>query len=305
MVGGFLLATRLALPTYRLPPTAIYHLPMQTFLAYFRVFLTFARNSLVRDMTFRANFLIDTVSSLGWMAMNLGFYVLVFEYTPSIGLHSGWGKYPFFVFLATGLLINSLVQALFMTNADEFSELIRTGNLDFALLKPIDTQFLISLQRVDWSSLSNFLFGGGLLAFALLKLDYHPGLVQVMLYPLYVLCGVAILYSLMIVLAATSVWLGRNQTLYDFWFYITNFSRYPMEIYSGRFGTPLRQVFTFLIPVLVVVNVPARLLVRPLDPRSPGDWLLPAFAILATIASLAACRWAFQRALASYRSASS
>ena len=57
-----------------------------------------------------------------------------------------------------------------------------------------------------------------------------------MLYPLYILCGVAILYSLMIALAATSVWLGRNQTLYDFWFYITNFSRYPMEIYDGPIG---------------------------------------------------------------------
>ena len=50
------------------------------------------------------------------------------------------------------------------------------------------------------------------------------------------LCGVAIYYSLMIALAATSVWLGRNQTLFDFWFYITNFSRYPMEIYRGRVG---------------------------------------------------------------------
>ena len=29
---------------------------------YLRVFLTFARNSLVRDMTFRANFLIECVS---------------------------------------------------------------------------------------------------------------------------------------------------------------------------------------------------------------------------------------------------
>ena len=75
----------------------------------------------------------------------------------------------------------------------------------------------------------------------------------------------AIYYSLMIALAATSVWLGRNQTLFDFWFYITNFSRYPMEIYHGPWGTPLRRVFTFCIPVLVVVNVPARILVRPLE----------------------------------------
>ena len=72
----------------------------------------------------------------------------------------GWSKYQFFVFLATTLFINSLVQAFFMPNAEEFSELIRTGDLDFALLKPIDTQFLISLQKVDWSALANFCLAG-------------------------------------------------------------------------------------------------------------------------------------------------
>ena len=88
-------------------------------------------------------------------------------------------------------------------------------------------------------------------------------------------CGVAIYYSLMIALAATSVWLGRNQTLFDFWFYLTNFSRYPMEIYHGPWGTPLRRLFTFCIPVLVAVNVPARILVRPVVPQSRGG-LVPA-----------------------------
>jgi ABC-2 type transport system permease protein len=272
---------------------------------YLRVFLTFARNSLVRDMTFRANFLIDLITSVCWVFINLGFYTLIFHYTPAIGVGTGWEKYQFFLFLATGLLINSLVQALFMTNADELSELVRNGMLDFALLKPIDTQFLISLTRIEWSSLGNFAVGLGLMGYSMYELHYLPGPVQIVLYPLYVACGVAIYYSLMIALASTSVWLGRNQTLFDFWFYITNFSRYPMEIYEGRWGTPLRRVFTFAIPVLLVVNVPARILVRPLDPQTPGDWLLPGFAILATVSSLAGSRWVFQRALGSYRSASS
>ena len=273
--------------------------------SYFRVFLTFARNSLVRDMTFRANFVIDTLASISWMAMNLGFYILVFQYTDSIGANTGWEQYPFFLFLATGLVVNSIVHALFMTNADEFSELIRTGSLDFALLKPIDTQFLVSLQRIEWSSLGNLVFGLVLLGYALAKVEYVPGLVQVVLYPIYVGCGVAILYALMIALAASSVWLGRNQTLYDFWFYITNFSRYPREIYQGRFGDPLRWFFTFIIPVLVVINVPAQLLVRSLDPHNPEDWLLPLFTLLAAAASLLASRWVFKRSLLSYRSASS
>jgi len=273
--------------------------------AYLRVFLTFARNSLVRDMTFRVNFLIDTISSMSWVFMNLGFYILVFEYTPMIGDQTGWGKHEFFLFLSTTLLINSLVQAFFMTNADEFGELIRTGNLDFALLKPMDTQFLVSLRRIEWSSLGNCLVGLALMGYSLWRLGHVPGLIEILLYPFYLACGVAILYSLMFTMAATSVWLGRNQTLFDFWFYITNFSRYPMEIYDGPFGRILRWFFTFIIPVLVVVNVPARLLVRPFNPQSQSDWLLPVFAIFATILSLTISRKVFNWALLSYRSASS
>ena len=96
--------------------------------------------------------------------------------------------------------------------SEEFSELIRTGGLDFALLKPIDTQFLISLQKVEWSSLSNFIFAAGLLAFSLFKLEHPITLVQVILYPLYIACGIAILYSLMIGLASTSIWLFANSS---------------------------------------------------------------------------------------------
>jgi len=271
--------------------------------SYLRVFATFARNSLVRDMTFRSNFLIEAVSSLSWMMMNLGFYVLIFQYTPMIGRGSGWGKFEFFAFIATTMMINSIVQAFFMPNAEEFSELIRTGGLDFALLKPIDTQFLVSLHRIHWSSLANFGFAILLLGYALARIDYRPPLPQVFLFGFYLLCGVAVLYSLMIGLAATSVWLGRNQSLYNFWFYITNFSRYPMEIYRGNLaGDVLRNFFTFIIPVLVVVNVPARLMVIPMKAEY---WYLTAFALPATAASLAASRWIFQRALLAYRSASS
>ena len=59
-------------------------------------------------------------------------------------------------------------------------------------------------------------------------------------------------------------------------------------------GRPLRSFFTFIIPVLVVVNVPARMLVRPLEAQ---NWPLAGFALLAAAASLAASRWVFQLAL--------
>jgi ABC-2 type transport system permease protein len=307
--------------------------------SYLRVFLTFARNSLVRDMMFPANFIIETISSFGWVMMNVAFYLLIFEYTDEIRSRipdeqhlrravaeryevpanavteqmiaafveeehaAGWDKHQFFVFIATSMLINSIVQMFFMSNADEFSELIRTGGLDFALLKPIDTQFLVSLRRIEFASLANFVVAGALMAYALPRVQsFPPTALQLLLYPVYVLAGIGILYSLMIVLAAASVWLGRNTSIYDFWFYITNFSRYPMEIYHGPFGDVLRRAFTFVLPILIVVNVPARMLAKPLRPEYA---YLALFAIAATVISLVASRWVFQRALASYRSASS
>ncbi|REJ68291.1 MAG: ABC transporter permease [Planctomycetota bacterium] len=277
--------------------------------SYRNVFFMFARNSLVRDMMFRGNFLIEAISAPSWTLMNQLFYNLIFIYTDSIGTNTGWGEYQFYVFFATTILVNSLVQAFFMRNFEEFSELIRTGNLDFALLKPIDTQFLISLHRVTWSAFANTLFGLGLLSYSVWQLsgqadsDWFLSPLTLLLYVGYVLCGVAILYSLMLVLSSTSIWLGRNQTLYNFWFYITNFSRYPMEIYGGSpVGTVLRLVFSFAIPILLAVNVPARWMAQPLK---AGNWLFALVAIVATVLSLLGSRWVFKRALLSYRSASS
>jgi ABC-2 type transport system permease protein len=262
-------------------------------------------------MTFRSNFVLDGISSLSWLLMNLGFYLIVFHHVKTIGVATGWGRNEFFVFLATTWVINSVIQAFLMPNAQEFSELIRTGGLDYVMLKPVDTQFLISFRKVEWPALSNFFLGLIILGFALYQLSqrespaWHWSWWLLGLYAFYVVCGIVLLYSLMICLAATSIWLGRNQSLYDFWFYITNFSRYPSDIYEGAWGLPLWYAFTFLVPVLVVINVPARILAQPLVPERPWEWGLAVFALIATIVSICGSRWVFLRALRSYSSASS
>ena len=155
-------------------------------------------------MMFPANFIIESISSIGWVAMNLAFYLLIFNYTNYMGTNAegggAWDKYQFFVFLATTLLVNSIVQMFFMPNAEEFSELIRTGELDFALLKPIDTQFLdlaaegrlVGGRRTwcsAWCCWATRCRG---------SMGSRRRCSRSLLYPLYVVLGVLILYSLMI-----------------------------------------------------------------------------------------------------------
>ncbi len=269
---------------------------------YLAILGTFARACLVRDMTFRANFILECLTSLGWMSMNLAFYLLVFTFTTEIGKGTGWTREPYFAFVATGLIINSIVQALFMPSAEELTEMVRTGGLDAVLVKPLDAQFLLSMHRVNFAAFANGIAGIALLAWAVSRFETPPPPVAWVTYPLVILCGVAILYAIVIMLAAATIHMGRNQSLYDFWFYLTNFNRYPAEIYAGPWGGPLRAVFTFVIPILLVVNIPAHVVTRPLVDSA---WWPVAGIVVAAAASLGISRLVFQWSLARYRSASS
>jgi ABC-2 type transport system permease protein len=266
---------------------------------YGRVLATFFRNSLVREMAFRGNFLIEVVTNAFWFGAQLVLFTLIFG---NVNEMNGWNRNQFFAFMATGMIINTLIEAFFMPNCANFSELIRTGNLDFALLKPIDTQFLISFEKLDLGALFHLFFPLALLGYALGELGWPVGWLNAVMYVGLVALGVAFFYSLMIVLAATSVWLGRNQGLYEFWFYITIFARYPRDIYAGSAaGNILRMLFSYVLPILLVITVPAEVVVgKVLDP----SWVT-AVSLAAALIGLYASRRIFYLALKSYRSASS
>lgn len=272
---------------------------------YARVYWTFFRNSLVREMSFRGNFLIETLTRAFWFAAQLVLFDVIFGKVASI---QDWSREEYYVFMATGMLINAAVEAFFMPNCANISELIRTGNLDFALLKPIDTQFLVSFEKVELAMLNQVLMALSLLGYAVWKLRTTGQLAEpitalhVASYVGLLAVGVAFFYSLMLALASASVWIGRNQGLYDFWFYVTVFARYPQSIYSGTpLGEVIRFAFSYVLPILLVVTVPARVLARKtLEP----NWLT-ALAVGSALLGLVASRMVFQWSLTKYRSASS
>src|SRR5262249_32019511 len=96
-----------------------------------------------------------------------------------------------------------------------------------------------------------------------------------------------------------TVWMVRNQSLMEMWWMFSSLARYPKEIYTGRWGDPLGFIFTYIVPILVVSNVPSNVMVRVLDPK------MVALTIVAAVVLLWLSRRFLQHALKSYRSASS
>ncbi len=266
---------------------------------YSRVFATFFRNAITREMTFRGNLLITIMTRTFYFVAQLTLFEIIYRQVAAI---DDWTREEYFAFMATGMLINSIVEAFFMPNCANFSELIRTGNLDFVLLKPIDSQFLVSFEKMELAMLNQTVLALSLVTYSLVKIGHPPHLMHAAMYVLFVVVGVTLLYSLMLLLASTSVWFGRNTGLYDFWFYVTIFARYPRGIYGGSPGGEALQFgLTYVVPILLVVTVPARiLLAKVLDP----SWLT-LVAIASAVVGLVASRAVFRWSLRSYRSASS
>lgn len=266
---------------------------------YSRVLAAFIRNAWTRESSFHGNFLTMLVTRVFWFGMQVLLFDVIYRQVTVI---NDWSREEYFAFIATGMLINAIVEAFFMPNLAQFSELIRTGNLDFALLKPIDTQFLVSIEKMDLGMLTQILLAGGLLAYALVERGTMPTAMSAALYLVLIAAAVCFFYSLMLSLAAVSVFFGRNQGLLDFWFYVTIFARQPSSIYSGSpTGEVIRFTFSYVLPILLVVTVPARVLLEKLLEPS---WL-SGLTIGSGILSLIVSRAVFQWSLGYYRSASS
>src|SRR5438445_335355 len=137
------------------------------------------------------------------------------------------------------------------------------------------------------------------LLLALWDMHWSFHALQAGLFVLLFVCGLAIAYSFLLLLMSTSVWLVRNQNLMELWWLFTSLMRYPREIFRGSWASPLGWFFTFIVPILIVVNVPAHLMVKAMDVRAAGLMLLAAVVLLFL------SRRFFRHALRRYRSASS
>ncbi len=261
---------------------------------YGRIYAMFLRNSLIRDMSFKVNFLLWIVVELLWFAAQLIFLEVLFSHVDRI---ADWSKWQVVALIGTHQLISQIFQALFYMNLSNLPELVRTGKLDTFLLLPVDSQFSVSVRQFGLDNVVTGLVGIGIITFACAKLGVRPDLLTVALYGLAILLGVAVHYAIMFSLATMSFWIVRAQGLIYGYYSLINLSRNPQDVYRGVFGF----VFTWIVPVILVANVPARILTRADDPRLPGLFSLAAAALLA----LALSRLIWKLALRRYSSASS
>ncbi len=232
---------------------------------YAAIYAALWRNSVAREMGFKSNFLMWIIVELLWFGLQLSFIGVIYLHTDHIAT---WSKWQVVLLVGASHFIQQIFQAVFLSNCVQFSDLVRTGRLDFMLLLPMNPRFLVSLRVVDLGGFVNAASALGVMIYAAAQLHLIPSAARVLGFFLLCLAGILIHYSLMFMLTSIAFWTVRAQGIVWGYYSFFNIARLPDAAFKGAF----KAFFTFAIPMLLVANVPAKLLLNEI--ASPKPMLL-------------------------------
>lgn len=261
-------------------------------LDYLRIWLACARYSVVRTMMFRFDFLMWALVEFFWMAVNLLLVAVIYNHTESI---AGWTKYEMLLLVGSSMLVQRFIMGFVWTNLFEMARNIRSGHFDFFLAQPGNPLFMVSTRKVDLDGLANAVVALGVIVYALGQLGIVPSPGQLALYTLMILCGVIINYGILLITVSLTFWLGAAQGIEGSYFTLMEFSRLPRQAFKGVANV----LFVWILPAVVVSNVPASTLLHGFHPAN-ALWL-----VAVTFFWLTFSVFVFNRGLRRYASASS
>jgi len=259
---------------------------------YAAIWLAQIRYTIVRELMFKANFILWIIVDLSWFGLHLSFIQFLYLQVNTV---AGWSKWGMILLVTTNMLVQQIFQMLLMTNLTKLPELIRTGKLDFFLAQPASAQFLVSTRFFELGSVVNTLVVGIVCAIAIAHLHLDLSGAGLLAFPVLVACGVLIHYALLLMLMSLAFWMTRAQGFMNAYYNVFQISRLPREAFHGV----TRFVFTWTVPLLLIANVPANTLLHGLNVYDIAG-MACATAILVALSTAV-----FQAGLRRYGSASS
>jgi len=266
--------------------------PAATALRWAQILVAQLRYSLVREMSFKASFLLWIIVEMVWFSAQLAFVDVVFGHVNSV---AGWSRDQVVLLAGTNFLIQQLFQAFFMINCMNLPDLVRTGKLDFSIAQPANTQLLVSTRLFDPGALVNAAIGLAVCIHAAGKLHLTPSPAELFLFTAWGVLGVIIHYAVLLSLVSLSFWIVRSQGVVFGYHNLMQLARIPRD----AFGGVTKIALTTVLPVLIVANVPCNTL---LGRESPTMLL---WAALVSLLALALSSLFFAAGLRRYSSASS
>src|SRR5574341_269965 len=126
---------------------------MKSYLGLYKTLLHLNAENLLAS---RANFTTNVISSVSWGLFSIFSIMLI---TGQANAIFGWRREEILLLTAIYSILIGVFHMLFSKNFERFSNLIYYGQLDGLLVKPVDSQFLVSFWLVNYTSIFRIVLG--------------------------------------------------------------------------------------------------------------------------------------------------
>jgi ABC-2 type transport system permease protein len=266
---------------------------MGPILRYLRIISLLVRTGLMQQMAYRPHFFSMFAGKVIRIALLVAFFQAVFLKVDRIG---AWRYEQVLLLFATFHVVDFLMSITFHRNlAFHLPEKVHSGDFDARMLLPVNLLFLSSLERIELIDFASVLPTLGFLVYVLSLPGFDVTGGQVLVYLLLVFNALLFLFAAVLAIASLTFWTTQSGGLARIFDSLLKVGRYPIEIFEGFW----RTVFLYVLPMILIAQLPSEALLGILSPRAA----FLATAMAGLLLALALFLW--REGLKRYQSASS
>lgn len=259
---------------------------------YLRVYKTLINLNLSALTAYRGGFYAMMAGSVMWAVFQ---YISILLLTSKVKSVYGWTRNELIILTASYSFFWGIFHFIFARNFSRMSRVIDLGQLDSILIKPMDSQFLLSFWLINFTGLFRTILGLAVLIYMFSVNHITVTIINIFGFLVLGFFGLILIYAFWFITATFLIWYPRLSNLIELLYSLTGISRYPPQmIYE------IKNFFLFfLLPLTFVMSTPTKAL---LNKVLLGDITGLLFC---TVLIFFLSRWFWKFALRYYTSASS
>jgi ABC-2 type transport system permease protein len=256
-----------------------------------KLILLFVRATVQVQLEYRSGVFGRTLANMLSTATSVMLLWAMFRQVSSVG---GWTFDQALTLVGTVTTIEFVVEIWFYPSLSKITQYVQRGEFDVLLVKPVASQFLVTFRYLQVTEFMGLLLGLGVIGFGMYRVGSITP-INILLLVIFLIAAIVVIYSLYLALSTLAFWFTKIEEVASMIWLHSTAGSFPVAAYPAW----ARFLFTFVLPVAFVTNVPA----EAATGRLTWEWGLGALAFAAFM--LGGATWLWGMAIRSYSSASS
>jgi len=219
---------------------------------------TFFKVNVQMSLAYRTDTVINILLNLMWLGWEMLGLSIIFSNTQTLG---GWGFGELVALLGVFRLVNTMMMSLIWPNTEKFNQSIRDGSMDYTILQPVSSMFLVTFSRISVWRIWDLVLAVVLIVVGVNLAGDVTSTVSLLSFILLTISGTVVIYSLWIVLIAFTFYFTKFDNNVTILQALLDAGRYPVTVYPIW----LKIIVTYLIPIAVATTIPLQALRQELN----------------------------------------